>query len=89
MFFMALELRIFIDIYITCGNNVTIAFCFCSSFLSIFITSQLCYLLVPCGYIFYDVRTTLYFGMFELRMEVTLQLRFAFVCHRDVFFITS
>ena len=37
----------------------------------------------------YDVRITLYFGMFKLRMEVTLQLRFIFVRHRDVFFITS
>ena len=37
----------------------------------------------------YDVRITLYFGMFELRMEIMLQLRFGFVHHCNVFFITS
>ena len=36
----------------------------------------------------YDVRITLYFGKFELRMEITLQLRFTFVRHGDVIFIT-
>ena len=39
--------------------------------------------------LFYDVRITLYFGTFELRMEVMLQLRFIFVCHCDVLFIMS
>ena len=39
---------------------------------------------------FFDfVRITLYFGMFKLRMEITLQLRFVFVRHCNVFFITS
>ena len=39
---------------------------------------------------FFDiVRVTLYFGTFELRMEITLQLRFVFARHCDVFFITS
>ena len=38
---------------------------------------------------FDDVRITLYFGTFELRMEITLQLRFVFARHCDVFFITS
>ena len=39
---------------------------------------------------FFDgVRITLYFGTFELRMEITLQLRFAFARHCNVFFITS
>ena len=37
----------------------------------------------------YDVRITLYFGMFELRMKVTLQLHFVFVRRCDVFFLTS
>ena len=36
-----------------------------------------------------DVRITLYFGTFELRMEITLQLRFVFVRHCKVFFIMS
>ena len=30
---------------------------------------------------FDNVRITLYFGTFELRMEITLQLRFAFARH--------
>ena len=30
---------------------------------------------------FDDVTVTLYFGTFELRMEITLQLRFAFARH--------
>ena len=30
-----------------------------------------------------------YFGVFKLRMEVTLQLRFDFVRHCGVFFIAS
>ena len=34
--------------------------------------------------IFYDVRITLYFGTLELRMEVTLELRFVFFRHRDI-----
>ena len=36
---------------------------------------------------FDDVRITLYFGTFKLRMEMTLKLRFVFVRHYDVFFI--
>ena len=38
---------------------------------------------------FDDVRITLYFGTFELRVEITLQLCFVFVRHCKVFFITS
>ena len=63
--------------------------CFCSSLWRIFITSQLDYLFVRCSYIFYDIRITLCFGTFELLMEITLQSRFVFVHHCDVFFITS
>ena len=37
---------------------------------------------------FDNVRTTLYFGTFELRMEITSQLRIVFARHCDVFFIT-
>ena len=33
---------------------------------------------------FNDVRITFYFDTFELRMEKTLQLRFAFIRHCDV-----
>ena len=38
---------------------------------------------------FDNVRITLYFGTFELGMEITLQLRFVFARHCDVFFVTS
>ena len=44
----------------------------------IFITWQLRYLFVWYNYDFYDVRITLYLGTLELRMEVTLKLRFIF-----------
>ena len=37
--------------------------------------------------LFDDVRITLYFGTFELHVEITLQLRFAFARHCDIFFI--
>ena len=36
---------------------------------------------------FDNVRITLYFGTFELRMEITLQLRFVFARHCDVFLL--
>ena len=36
---------------------------------------------------FDDVRITLYFDMFELRMEITLQLCFVFARHCDVFLL--
>ena len=36
---------------------------------------------------FENVRITLYFGTFELRMEITLQLRFVFAHHCDVFLL--
>ena len=38
---------------------------------------------------FKDVRLTFYFGTVELRLEITLQLRFVFARHCDIFFITS
>ena len=37
--------------------------------------------------IFDDVRITLYFGTFELRMEITLELRFVFARHCDAFLL--
>ena len=40
-------------------------------------------------HIFRDVRSTLFCDMFALHMKITLQLRFVFVHHSDVFFITS
>ena len=71
---------------ITYGNYV--------SFLFVIVT----YFLLRHNYVIYlfdvvtffdNVRITLYFGTFELRMEITLQLRFVFARHCDVFFITS
>ena len=38
---------------------------------------------------FNDVRITLYFGAFELRMKIMLQLRSVFARHCDVFFVTT
>ena len=38
---------------------------------------------------FDDVRNRFYFGTCELRMEITLQICFLFVCHCNVCFITS
>ena len=64
------------------------------SFLFVVVT----YFLLRCNYVIYlfnvvtffnDVRNRFYFGTFELRMEITLQLRFVFVRHCNVFFITS
>ena len=39
------------------------------------------------GALFDDVRITFYFGTFELRMEITSQLRFVFARHCDVFLL--
>ena len=53
-----------------------------------FISLQLPYLFVWCSYDFDDARITLYFGTFELRMEMTWKLHFVFVRHCDVFFVS-
>ena len=80
MWYVALRMEI------TYGNYV--------SFLFVIVT----YFLLRHNYVIYlfdvvtffdNVRITLYFGTFELRMEITLQLRFVFARHCDVFFITS
>ena len=56
------------------------------------------YFLLRHNYVFYlldvitffdEVRITLYFDMFELRMEIKLQLHFVFGRHFQVFFIAS
>ena len=56
------------------------------------------YFSLPRNYVIYlfvvvtffdDVRITLYFGTFELRVEITLLLRFVIARHCDVFFIMS
>ena len=73
---------------ITYGNNVTIMFCFCSSLWRIFLLhhNYAIYLFDVVTF-FHDARITFYFGMFALHIEITLQLRFAFVRYFDVFFI--
>ena len=54
------------------------------------------YFLFRCNYViclfdvvtlFNDVTIALYFGMFELQMEITLQLRFGFIRHCNVFIL--
>ena len=44
-------------------------------------------MLVPYIFGFFDVRIMLYFGTFELCMEVTLQLHFVFVRHCNIFLL--
>ena len=56
-------------VYITYRANVAVTFRFCCHCEAFFIMLQLRYLFVRCSYVFYDVRITLYFGMFELRMQ--------------------
>ena len=93
--FMTLGPRSFVVRCITYGNNVwnnvwEWRFVFVRQCDVFFISSQLRYLFVPCSSTFSDdVRITLYFGTFELRMEIMLQLRFVFVRHCNVFLITS
>ena len=61
--------------------------CHCDVFL---ILSQLRYLFLPCSYVvtfFDDVKNSFYFCTFELRMEITLQLRFLFVRPSNIFLL--
>ena len=66
--------------YVFCGTftlhmkiTLQLRFVFVHHCEEFFITSQFRYLFERYSYTFYDVRITLYFGTFELRMEVTLQ----------------
>ena len=89
LYFGTFELRLEITLqlhYVFARHCDVISF-FCN--FSFFITSQLRYYLFDVVTFFDNVRITLYFGTFELRMEITLQLRFVFARHCDVFFITS
>ena len=71
---------------ITYGNYVSILFVIVMYFL--FRHNYFIYFFEVVTF-FDDVRNRYYFGTFELRMEITLQLRFVFVRHCNVFFITS
>ena len=66
-----------------------ITFRFCSSLwrIFLFLHNYVIYLFNVLT-IFDDVRMPLYFGTFELRMEMTWKLLFVFLCHCDVFFIS-
>ena len=68
------------------GNYVSLLFVIVTSFL--FRHKYIIYLFDVVTF-FNDVRNRFFFGTFELRMEITLQLRFVFVRHCDVFFFTS
>ena len=79
---------VFWYVRITHGNKVTITLPFCSPLWRIFhyiaITLFIYFNVVS----FFDyVRITFYFGTYMLRMEITLQLRFVFVCHCEVFLL--
>ena len=80
MWYVALRMEI------TYGNYVSFLFVIVTYFL--FRHNSVIYLFDVVT-IVDDVRITLYFGTSELRMEITLQLRFVFVRHCNVFFITS
>ena len=66
------------------GNNVTITFCFYSSLGHILLRHKYVISLFNIATLFDKVRITLYFGRFELRMEISSQLRYVFACHCDV-----
>ena len=90
MFFMTLGLRFLWYVYITYASNVTITYHFFFVTVKYFYDFIIRLFLFWCSYVFfYDVRITLHFGTFKLRIEVTLQLRSVLVRHCDVFFITS
>ena len=90
IFFMTLWLRSFVVCCITYGNNIwKLRFVFvrhCDVFF-LFLHNYVIYLFNVLT-IFDDVRMPLYFGTFELRMEMTWKLLFVFLCHCDVFFIS-
>ena len=54
---------------------------------SYYVTITVIYLFVAVTF-FDDVRITLYFGTFELRMKITLSLRYVFARHCDVVFLS-
>ena len=84
MFFLMLGLRSFVVRCITYGNYVSFLFVIVTYFL--FRHNYIIYLF-DVVMIFHDVRSRYYFGIFELGMEITLQLRFVFVRHCNVFLL--
>ena len=91
IFFLTLGLRSFVVRCITYGNNVW-------KLRFVFVCHSDVFFLFHHNYVIYffhvvtivdDNRIRLYFGTFELRMEMTWKLRFALVRHWNVSFITS
>ena len=60
--------------------------CHCDVF---FISYNYVFYLINLVTFYEDVKITLHFGTFELRMDITWKLRFDFVRHCDLFFISS
>ena len=77
-------LRVEITYRIKYGNYVSFLFVIVTYFL--FRHNYVIYLFNVLMF-FDDVRNRVYFGTLKLRMEITLQLRFVFVRHCNVFFI--
>ena len=89
IFFMTLGLHFLWYACITDGNNITIKFhlfVIVTYFYYVTVTSFICLMFL---HVFYGVRITLYFGTFELCMEITLQLRFVLFLIMTYFLITS
>ena len=73
-------------VYITYSNNVTATFCLLFIILKYFLLCHNYVIDLFDVVTFFDnIRITLYFDTFELRLEETLQLRFVFACRCDVF----
>ena len=58
--------------------------CFCSSLWRILLHYNYVIYLLDVVAFFYNVRIMFYFGTFELRLEITLQLRYTFARYCDV-----
>ena len=83
-FFVDARIALIFYAWITYGNSVTVTF-----FLLVIVTYFYYVTMFSIVTFFDNVRITLYFGTFELRMEISLRLRFVFVPHCDVFLINS
>ena len=73
--------------FCTYGNYVTVTLHFGLSIYCIFSTSELYYICFSYNDIFLIILGLRFSGAFTLRMEITLQLRFAFVRHCEVFLL--
>ena len=69
--------------------RLQLCFVLVCQFTAPFLESKLHYKCFSYNYIFFMTLGLLFCDTFALRMKITLQLRFVFVRHCDVFFITS